>query len=137
LLVSRLALVLAAAVLFVAAGAHAHHGTSQYDMERQVILRGTVIEWRFANPHAWLTMEVATASGIRETWSIEGAPLRWLERNGWSATTLVAGEEVAATISPQRVVSRSGILREVTHADGTTRAIPRPNWERSTAPRGE
>ncbi len=104
-------------------------------MERQVVLRGTVMEWRFANPHAWLTLEVVTASGARETWSIEGAPLGWLERNGWTATTLVAGEEVTATISPQRVVGRSGILREVTHADGTTRVIRRPNWERTPASR--
>jgi len=134
--VSRLACLLASAVLLVAGVAQAHHGTSQYDMERQVVLRGTVKEWRFANPHAWLTLEVATASGARETWSIEGAPLGWLERNGWSATTLVAGEEITATISPQRVVGRSGILREVTHADGTARVIPRPNWERAATPQG-
>ncbi len=127
---------LAPAVLLVAAGAQAHHGTSQYDMERQIILRGTVMEWRFANPHASLTLEVVNASGTRETWSIEGAPLGWLERNGWTAATLVAGEEVTATISPQRVVGRSGILREVTHADGTTRVIRRPNWERAATPQG-
>jgi hypothetical protein len=133
--VNRLACLLAPALLAVAAVAQAHHGTSQYDMERQVVLRGTVMEWRFANPHAWLTLEVVTASGARETWSIEGAPLGWLERNGWTATTLVAGEEVTATISPQRVVGRSGILREVTHADGTTRVIRRPNWERTPASR--
>ena len=132
----RFADLLAPVVLLVAAGAHAHHGTSQYDMERQVLLRGTVVEWRFANPHAWLTLEVATPSGARETWAIEGAPPGWLERNGWTATTLVAGEEVTATISPQRVVGRSGILREVTHADGTRRIIRRPNWERAATPQG-
>ena len=105
-------------------------------MDRQVVLRGTVTEWRFSNPHAWLMLEVVTASGARETWAIEGAPLRWLERNGWSATTLVAGEAVTATVSPQRVIDRSGILREVTHADGTTRVIRRPSWERAGAPQG-
>jgi len=112
----------------MAQGATAHHGTSQYDMQREVVLSGTVTEWRFTNPHAWLYLETVDASGGRAEWTIESAPLGWLERNGWSATTLAAGERVAVKISPAHGAGRVGIMREVTHENGETRVIRRPSF---------
>jgi len=110
-----------------AQGATAHHGTSQYDMEREVVLSGIVTEWRFSNPHAWLYLEAIDSQGKQAAWTIESAPLGWLERNGWSATTLTPGERVVVKISPAHGTERVGIMREVTHASGETRVIRRPS----------
>lgn len=112
----------------LATAASAHHGTSQYDMDSEIVLKGTVAEWRWSNPHAWLQLEAIDAAGKREQWTIESAPLGWLERNGWSSTSLVQGETLSVRISPTRVGARAGIMREVTHANGETRVIRRPRW---------
>lgn len=111
-----------------ATAASAHHGTSQYDMDQEIVLAGTVAEWRWSNPHAWLQLDAVNAAGQTEQWSIESAPLGWLDRNGWSGTTLVVGERIIVKISPTRVGERGGIMREVTHANGETRVIRRPRW---------
>lgn len=114
--------------LWLTQGALAHHGTAQYDMAAETVLVGRVAEWRWSDPHAWLDLEVVNASGNRETWSIESAPIRWLERNGWSGHTLKTGERITVKISPRREGERAGIMREITHANGETRVIRRPQW---------
>lgn len=116
------------AATLLATAAVAHHGTSQYDMDNEIVLKGTVTEWRWSNPHAWLQLEAVDAAGKREQWTIESAPLGWLERNGWSNSSLVQGESITLKISPTRVGERGGIMREVTHANGETRVIRRPRW---------
>lgn len=97
-------------------------------MDQEIVLKGTVTEWRWSNPHAWLQLEAIDAAGNREQWTIESAPLGWLERNGWSSTSLVQGEILTVKISPTRLGTRAGIMREVTHANGENRVIRRPRW---------
>ena len=44
--------VVLAAVLMTAAPLAAHHGAASFDTEKEIMLKGTVTEWIWANPTA-------------------------------------------------------------------------------------
>ena len=102
-----------------------HHGTSTYDMTREIQLTGTVKEWTFGNPHTWLWLTVAAPQQTAIEWSIESAPPNYLLQQGWSATTLKAGETLTVLVSPLKTEPRRAILLEVKRASGET-LIVRP-----------
>jgi hypothetical protein len=109
----------------------AHHGTSTYDMTTELGLTGTVKTWSFRNPHSWLELTVAMPKGAVEEWSIESAPPDYLARQGWSASTLKAGETVTALVSPLKGEPRRGILLEVKRSSGETLIVrPRGSFGR-------
>jgi hypothetical protein len=109
----------------------AHHGTSEYDMTTEVSLAGTVKEWTFNNPHSWLTLTVTPAKGPAEEWSIESAPPSYLTNQGWSVSTLKAGEKLTALVSPRKGEPKKGILLEVKRSSGETLIVrPRGSFGR-------
>jgi hypothetical protein len=114
-------------LVFLAAAAPltAHHGTSLYDMEKEIVLTGTIAEWSWRNPHTWLSLEVPGSGGSVEAWSIESAPPAYMARQGWSATTFKSGEKVAVTICLLKAGPRAGILLEVARGNGEV-VIVRP-----------
>jgi hypothetical protein len=115
-----------------------HHGTSQYEMDTEVSLTGTVKEWTFENPHSWLWLTVTGAKGSVEEWSIESAPPSYLSRQGWSAVTLKAGEKITILMSPLRRETRRGILLEVKRSNGETLIVrPRGSFGRPREIRGQ
>jgi hypothetical protein len=114
------------ALAWLLAGAtSAHHGTSTYDMNMEIRLAGTVKEWTFSNPHSWLWLTVTSPQGTVDEWSIESAPPTYLAGQGWSSSTLKAGEKLTALVSPLRGEPRRAILLEVTRSSGET-LIVRP-----------
>ena len=112
-------------LLIGAAVAGAHHGTSTYDMNTEISLTGTVKEWTFGNPHTWLWLTVNSAQKPAEEWSIESAPPTYLTGQGWSASTLKAGETLTALVSPLKTEPHRAILLEVKRSNGET-LIVRP-----------
>jgi hypothetical protein len=65
---SRLLLAAAAAALG-AVPALAHHSFAMFDQRRIMTLEGTVTEFQWTNPHAFIEMDVAAAGGTQH-WSI-------------------------------------------------------------------
>lgn len=109
----------------------AHHGTSTYDMNVEIRLTGTVKEWTFGNPHTWLWLTVPRSDAPIEEWSIESAPPNYLTGQGWSPSTLKAGEKLTAVISPLKGEPKRGILLEVQRSDGKTLVVrPRGSFGR-------
>jgi hypothetical protein len=121
---------LLAAGLLAASLLLAHHGTSTYDMNTEISLTGAVKEWTYGSPHTWLWL--TTKGPKAEEWSIESAPPTYLTGQGWSASTLKAGEELTILISPLRGGEpRRGILLEVRKSDGKTLVVrPRGSFGR-------
>jgi hypothetical protein len=112
----------------------AHHGTSTYDMTREIALTGTVKEWTFGNPHTWLWLNVPGTGTQPDEWSIESAPPNYLSGRGWSASTLKAGERLTVLVSPLRTDPRRAILLEVKRANGETLIVrPRGSFGRPAA----
>ena len=115
---ARLIGIFAASLLTIAQSSNAHHGTSTYDMNTEIQLTGTVKEWTFGNPHTWLWLTVASPQQPAVEWSIESAPPNYLTQQGWSVSTLKAGETLTVLISPLRSEPRRGILLEAKRSSG-------------------
>ncbi len=101
----------------------AHHSESAYDKQKQVILSGTVKEFRWANPHCWLYVMVPDEKGGATEWALEGGSISVLARNGWRAKSLTAGQHVRVYVNPNRDGSPGGGFLTVTSDDGTVLSI--------------
>jgi hypothetical protein len=71
----------------------AHHSWPvSYD--RLVTVKGTVLEFTWANPHPMMTIEVQTNDGRMEKWQIGGPAINRMEANGWTRTTVKPGDVI-------------------------------------------
>src|SRR5205814_1728963 len=71
----------------------AHHSWP-VSFERLVTVKGTVIEFTWANPHPMMTLEVQTNDGQKEKWQIGGPAINRMEANGWTKTTVKPGDMI-------------------------------------------
>ena len=72
---SRLAA--ATSLLLLSAGSPllAHHAFSaEFDANKPVKLRGTVVKMEWVNPHSWIHIDVKGPGGKVTRWMIEGGP---------------------------------------------------------------
>jgi DNA/RNA endonuclease YhcR with UshA esterase domain len=98
----------------------AHHSFSAvYDSKRSVTITGVVTEFRFANPHAMLSLDVTDDAGKAATWGVEFAGRLNLAEIGWTAQSLKPGDRVTVTGNPTHVVSRQIAFVRIVKADGT------------------
>jgi len=107
--------------LLAAGTAAAHHSFAMFDQSQRVTLKGTVTAFQWTNPHAFIQLAVSGASGAKEEWSIELNSPNNLKRQGWSSTSLKAGDQVTLDTFPLRDLSdhKGGLFIQVTLADGS------------------
>jgi hypothetical protein len=98
--------------------AQAHHAFARFDSERQVTLQGTVNEFQWTTPHAWLMLTVQE-NGRPERWAIEMNGASGLARLGWKPETLTPGMPVTAVVHPLRDGTNGGQFLEIKLPDGT------------------
>jgi hypothetical protein len=92
-----------AGILFaVSAPLYAHHSEVVYDDSRTIELKGTVTEFRWANPHATIHFTARNAQGVQEEWIAEMGPVGGLVRSGWNKTTIKAGDEIEMVFHPHK-----------------------------------
>ena len=72
----------------------AHHSDAVYDMSRMTILKGTVTEHEFVNPHQIIRMKVKDANGDVMPWTLVGAAVSANRAAGWTKDMLKPGDEV-------------------------------------------
>ena len=71
----------------------AHHSWP-INSGRLVTVKGTVIEFRWANPHPMMTLEVQANDGRTEKWEIGGPAIIRMVANGWTKTTVKPGDVI-------------------------------------------
>jgi Family of unknown function (DUF6152) len=79
------------AVVASAVSLSAHHSWP-VNMDKLVTVKGTVMEFAWENPHPMITLEVRTDDGKVEKWLIGGPAINRMEGNGWTKTTVKAGD---------------------------------------------
>lgn len=120
-LITAASLAVSLGVAMVMTPVFAHHASGPfYDPDRRVEIEGTVKRFVFRNPHAFLFVEVADASGAITEWQIElGAPVS-LQRTGWTPDTLPMGMVVKVTGQPSRADGSTGLCCvRMTKQDGS------------------
>src|SRR5215831_19989095 len=96
--------------------AFAHHGTGvSYDASNPITLKGTVTEFRYANPHPQLYFDVTDAKGNVEHWSGEFYPNpAQLIQGGWgrkrSEAAMAYGSKITITLAPSRAGTKVGAI---------------------------
>ena len=89
-----------------------------FDMTKEVTVSGTVKQFQWTNPHAYIQLTSKDAQGRDVEWSMEmGAPM-YLYARGWRPGSLKAGTRVTVTLNPLRNGRPGGVVRDVTGADG-------------------
>ena len=112
-------LLLAAALTLAATPALAHHSFAMFDQRRIMTLEGTVTEFQWTNPHAFIEID-AVAGGGTQHWSIELNSPNNLKRQGWTRTALKRGDKVSLRMNPLRDGSHGGLFLDVRLPDGRT-----------------
>ena len=100
----------------------AHHNMSAiFDFNQRFTGSGTLTELDWRNPHVYLFVEIPNDTGEIETWSFEGPPPGFFRNRDFSRTDFEnsLGEVVIVEASRARDGSMSGLIRQVTLADGT------------------
>ena len=106
------------AAAMLAAPALAHHSFAMFDGDKKVTLDGTIKEFLWTNPHAWVVMMVPDAQGQMKQWSLELPSPGGLARNGWLPKSLTPGMKVSAIAHPLKDGNTGGALVEITLPDG-------------------
>jgi hypothetical protein len=107
------------AVGMYAVPVYAHHSFAMFDAEKTTTIAGTVKEFQWTNPHAWIILNVDGNGGQAAQWAIEMNGPGGLARQGWRPKTLTAGMPVALTIHPLRDGTNGGQFMSITLPDGT------------------
>jgi len=105
-------------VLWLAWPAGAHHSHGNYDMTEYTVLKGTVKEVHWVNPHSWVYLEVADGPGEPVIWALEGASVVQLQRKGWTKEKIKPGDTVSVRCHQLKDGSNGCLLGFVTTADG-------------------
>jgi hypothetical protein len=98
----------------------AHHSFgAEYDGNQPITLTGVVTKIEWTNPHSFLFIDVADASGNKANWKLEGYPPNVLSRTGWKRNvTVKVGDTITVTGWRARIGGTLAHSREVTFADG-------------------
>ncbi len=109
-----------AAGLF-AGQALAHHSFAMFDHDKTISISGTLKEFEFTNPHAWLhIVTVDEKTGRNVEWAFEMGSVGQIAAQGWKADSVKPGDKITITGHPLKDGSRGGQYRSVKFEDGRT-----------------
>ena len=106
--------------LGVSAPLPAHHGSAGYDMEKQLVMKATVTEWLWANPHCFLRYDSTDDKGEVAHWTAEVSNPVDMTRRGWTKHSLLAGDQITVTVRPAKNGAPVAQLMKVILPNGQT-----------------
>jgi len=113
-------LIAVVALLMLCSPLRAHHSFgAEYDVNQPITITGVVTKIEWTNPHSFLFIDVADATGTRTNWKMEGYPPSVLTRTGWKRNvTVKVGDTITVSGWHARIGGPLGHSREVTFAGG-------------------
>jgi len=112
-------IVTGALLLLAVAPVWAHHAfAAEFDQNKPLKLKGTVVKWEVTNPHSWIHMDVKGPDGKVSTWMIEGGSPNNLYRLGFTKESLPFGSEIVVEGYQAKDGSTRAVGRNVTFSDG-------------------
>jgi hypothetical protein len=102
-------LVVAAGFALVSSPISAHHGITNYDMKKTIVLTGTITAFDWSNPHCLAYLDATDDSGHVRHWTLEMASTFTMSHRGWDKDTLKRGDQVVIETHPARNNAPIGI----------------------------
>ena len=107
------------AVLLVGTPVSSHHAFSaEFDIEKPLNFKGTLVRWDMINPHSWFHLDIEDEDGTVVKWMIEGGSPNELIRNGVTKHTLAIGTELSVEGYQAKDGTAKAVGRNFTLADG-------------------
>src|SRR5688572_32977529 len=82
--------------------AAAHHSAAAFDGQKKISVTGKVVEYRYMNPHIYLTLEVTKEDGTKQRMDVEAGAASVLNALGFTKDKLKVGDIVTIAGSPSR-----------------------------------
>jgi hypothetical protein len=105
-------------LLAISARTFAHHGTTAYDPQHKVTMKGTVANFEWTNPHSQIHLDVTDDQGKVVHWNFEAQPPNILIHAGWTRETLKPGDQLTVVVNPAKNGSPIGIIQKIVLANG-------------------
>jgi hypothetical protein len=107
------------ALVVMGASLQAHHAfAAEFDSNKPVNFKGTIVRMEWVNPHVWLHLNVKKPDGTTEGWAFEAGTPNVLFRRGFTKESLLPGTEVVVDGYQAKDGSRRANGRDLTFADG-------------------
>ena len=116
----RLIAAVCAVGFWIAGPVLAHHSMAGFDRAKTLSLTGTIKQFKWANPHSWIEIEVPNSKGGVDTWDAEMTAPGILARAGWKSNLLKPGDKVTVAVHPLLTGEPGGLFVSVTLPDGQT-----------------
>jgi 3D (Asp-Asp-Asp) domain-containing protein len=111
------------AVAVVPAWAH-HSFAAAFDADQPVTVKGVIVQAKLANPHSWIYLDVADATGKVTRWGFEAQTPTALIRSGVRPEVFKLGSEVTIRgVHARDATKNEGAAREIVLADGRSYII--------------
>jgi hypothetical protein len=109
---------LAAGLILASNPAFAHHSTAEFDMTASTAIKGTVTQFEWSNPHAYIHIEAKDDKGNVVEWTAELASLGMLSRINWKRDTVKPGDEITIYGNPAKNGKTIMRLEKISFANG-------------------
>lgn len=111
-------LVALSGLLIVGTQAQAHHAVaSAYDLNKEIVLQGTLLKLNFANPHSNLHLSVPNKDGTTTEWVLTTASTQVLTSKGFNKNSIKPGDTLKITALPARNGDPAGFIRKLELGD--------------------
>lgn len=98
----------------------AHHSQAGFQTpDKAILLKGTIAEFRWRNPHVLIFWDVKDADGKVVRWVGELGSISSASAGGLTRESLKPGDEVTVTAVPSRAGTPQSLINKVVRPDGT------------------
>ena len=106
-------------VLLGAAQVWAHHAfAAEFDVNKPLTLKGSLLKWEMVNPHSWFHINVKDKDGKVTEWLVEGGSPNQLIRLGVTKNTVPVGTELVIEGYQAKDGTNKAVGRNFVLADG-------------------
>ena len=96
----------------------AHHSAAEYG-DKLTTLNGTVVEYRWRNPHVTVLWDARDDSGKVVRWRGELASVSSVMGHGLTKNSLKPGDEIRITVFPSKLGTPESVIVNILKPDGT------------------
>jgi len=114
-----LAITLLVSAALLSSPVFAHHGAATWGTT-ETTMKGTVVEYKWMNPHVMLIWNATDSDGKVVKWTGELASIEsMIADDGWTKSTFKPGEELVLTVRQSKAGTPTSVIDQIKRADGT------------------